>query len=351
MVTPTPDAVAISFRVEARPPRVGSRMACTAGPAASSTAAIMPLRAAQSERIWLSNSRPSRTLMMAMPWSPMVPETRMASPGCARWGKPYADSLPQQAHAGGVDIAAVAMAALDHLGVSGHDLDAGRRGGIGLRACTMAASWASGNPSSRMKLALRNFGSAPETARSLTVPLTASAPMDPPGKKKRPHDEGICAHGQAARGEVEDGRVAEILERRVAERGKKKMLNKLVAELAAASMAHHDVRIADQGQRAGPVGEVGRGVGFGQLKFPSGIREGLLASSRTGSSQFFRRNVPSIVVIRRAGAFARKSAGCAQRMPRRAFLAEGRALGGASMMLRSTSPERQSFDSSVWMCR
>ncbi len=42
---------------------------------------------------------------------------------------------------------------------------------------------ASANPSSRMKAAERNSGSAPPTARSFTVPQTASRPMSPPGKK------------------------------------------------------------------------------------------------------------------------------------------------------------------------
>ena len=31
--------------------------------------------------IRLENAKPSRWLMMAMPWSPSVPDTRMASPG------------------------------------------------------------------------------------------------------------------------------------------------------------------------------------------------------------------------------------------------------------------------------
>src|SRR5262250_682766 len=48
---------------------------------------------------------------------------------------------------------------------------------------TMRASSASGNPSSRMKAALRYRGRAPAMARSFTVPLTASTPMSPPGKK------------------------------------------------------------------------------------------------------------------------------------------------------------------------
>ena len=45
---PTLEDCAISFSVEARPPRVGSRMAWTCAPAASSTSAIMPFSAAQS---------------------------------------------------------------------------------------------------------------------------------------------------------------------------------------------------------------------------------------------------------------------------------------------------------------
>ena len=41
---------------------------------------------------------------------------------------------------------------------------------------------ATGKPSSRMKPAVRYNGVAPETDRSLTVPLTARSPMFPPGK-------------------------------------------------------------------------------------------------------------------------------------------------------------------------
>ena len=48
---------------------------------------------------------------------------------------------------------------------------------------TMRLRSASGKPSSRMKAADKNSGVAPPTARSLTVPCTASLPMSPPGKK------------------------------------------------------------------------------------------------------------------------------------------------------------------------
>ena len=36
---------------------------------------------------------------------------------------------------------------------------------------------------------------APETARSFTVPFTASSPMEPPGKRQRIHDEAVGGDG------------------------------------------------------------------------------------------------------------------------------------------------------------
>ncbi len=53
-------------------------------------------------------------------------------------------------------------------------------------ACAIARTSASrtsvGNPASRMKVTTMDSGLAPDTARSLTVPLMASSPMEPPGK-------------------------------------------------------------------------------------------------------------------------------------------------------------------------
>ena len=126
-------------------------------------------------------------------------------------------------------------------------------------ASTMAASCASGKPSSRMKLALRNFGSAPETARSLTVPFTASSPIDPPGKNSGcTTNESVLMREPRAGGLKHRG-VAQIFKSGIAERGQKQMLDQLVAQLAAAAVAHHDGGIVGQRQRAGPVGEIGCG--------------------------------------------------------------------------------------------
>ena len=50
----------------------------------ASIAATRPLSACVSEVISTSNSRPSRTLMIATPWSPIGPDRISTSPGAAR---------------------------------------------------------------------------------------------------------------------------------------------------------------------------------------------------------------------------------------------------------------------------
>ena len=80
--TPTFDAAASSFKVLDTPPRVGSRMARIPGQA-SSIALARPFKGAVSLSSTVSNSIPSRTDMMAMPWSPIVPDTTIWSPGRA----------------------------------------------------------------------------------------------------------------------------------------------------------------------------------------------------------------------------------------------------------------------------
>ena len=74
---------AISLSADERPPRVGSRRTWTPGSTAS-IAATSPLSACVSEAISTSNSRPSRTLMIATPWRPIGPDRMTASPGRAR---------------------------------------------------------------------------------------------------------------------------------------------------------------------------------------------------------------------------------------------------------------------------
>ena len=55
-------------------------------------------------------------------------------------------------------------------------------------------------------------GTAPETARSFTVPCTARWPIDPPGKRERRDHERVGAERQPlARRQGEHGPVAELL--------------------------------------------------------------------------------------------------------------------------------------------
>ena len=53
--------------------------------------------------------------------------------------------------------------------------------------------------------------------------------------------------------QIEDRRIAQVLQLRIAEGGQKKMLHQLIAQLAAAAVAHHDGGIVGQRQRARPV--------------------------------------------------------------------------------------------------
>src|ERR1019366_6158162 len=75
-------AVATSLRMVATPPRVASRRARTPV-VAPSRSAIMPFIAAVSETMSASMPSSPRASMIVTPWSPIVPDTITASPGCA----------------------------------------------------------------------------------------------------------------------------------------------------------------------------------------------------------------------------------------------------------------------------
>ena len=84
--------------------------------------------------------------------------------------------------------------------------------------------------------------------------------MEPPGKKSGWTTKESVDMREARAAGFEHGGVAEVFERGIAEGGKKKVLDELVAELAAAAVAHDDGGIVGQRERAGPVGEIGRGI-------------------------------------------------------------------------------------------
>ena len=92
-------------------------------------------------------------------------------------------AMNQTADASGGDVHLIGFAVLDDFGVSGDDADTRVVGRFAM-ARTSASRTAVGRPSSRTKVTTRASAFAPETARSFTVPFTASSPMEPPGKLK-----------------------------------------------------------------------------------------------------------------------------------------------------------------------
>ena len=102
-------------------------------------ASTSPLSGAVSDWISVWKVSPSRTDMIAMPWSPIVPLTSTASPGRAlRRADVHAGR--DDADAGCVDVNPVAVAFLHHLGIAGGDLHAGffaglRHGGDDVAQC------------------------------------------------------------------------------------------------------------------------------------------------------------------------------------------------------------------------
>ena len=88
-----------------------------------------------------------------------------------------------------------------------------------------------------MRARERNRGTAPETTRSFTVPLTASVPMSPPGKKIGIDDIAVRGEGDAA---GQEARVAELAEEAVGEAGNDLAGDEIPHELAAAAELQTD---------------------------------------------------------------------------------------------------------------
>ena len=133
-------------------------------------------------------------------------------------GRAEGDRAFEHPDAGRRDVAAVGLPPLHHFGVAGDDVDA--RGGGGAPPCRRrcGAGRSMGKPSSRMKLADRCRGRAPPTARSLTVPLTARSPIEPPGKNSGDTTKASVVNASRVPFDGEDGLVLERLQARVAQR-------------------------------------------------------------------------------------------------------------------------------------
>ena len=120
----SPPATSARARSAPRPRRRGSRRACSAATVRPPPAA-RPRPATASAcrtRSSASSSNSPRASMIAVPCSPIVPDSRMRSPGRIASAARRARGS-RCADAGGADVHAVGGAALDDLGVAGHDLD------------------------------------------------------------------------------------------------------------------------------------------------------------------------------------------------------------------------------------
>ena len=152
-----------------------------------------------------------------------------------------------RADAGGAEVHRVGVAALDDLGVAGDDLARRPAAAAAAIASTSARSVVGGEALlEHHATRLSASGRAPATARSLTVPLTASSPIEPPGKRiglttklsvvsasATPPIDDACRRRRAPRA------------RRRAEGGHEQALDQRLRRLAARAVGHRDVLVLE----------------------------------------------------------------------------------------------------------
>src|SRR5215217_74704 len=174
----TPAARASSLRTDATPPRVASRMQRTPGPRMASTAGHSEH---VSDSTSASSSNSPRASMIAVPCSPIEPDSRIRSPGRIAAGDRWArgSRLPTPVVHTYIPSALPRSTTL----VSPVTTCTPAACAAAAIASTSARSTSLSSPSSSTRARLSASGRAPATARSLTVPLTASSPIDPPGKR------------------------------------------------------------------------------------------------------------------------------------------------------------------------
>ena len=126
--TPTSAALAISLRMVATPPRVASRMARTPGTASSSPATSPFSGGGVGADVGLDVELAAGQ----HDGDAVVADRAGHDDGVARLGLGHAEAhVPlDEPDARGVDVAAVGLALLHHLGVAGDDVHAGRGGRV-----------------------------------------------------------------------------------------------------------------------------------------------------------------------------------------------------------------------------
>ena len=148
----------------------------------------------------------------------------------------------------------VGLAVLDDLGVAAGDRDARRRARPRPSRALRPRASSVGSPASSTKVTTRATGRAPDTARSFTVPFTASSPIEPPGKRS-----GVTTKLSVviATGASRPMSTWAASPRRspaapsVEEQRREQAFDQPAAGLAAGAVRHLDLRVAEPDRRAG----------------------------------------------------------------------------------------------------
>ena len=112
-------------------------------------------------------------------------------------------------------------------------------------ASTSARRTSAANPSSRIRERLSACGRAPETARSLTVPLTASSPIEPPGNRIGFTTKLSVVSARPVPSIVTLAGVAQLLQALRAERRDEQPLDQGLRRLAARAVRHRDLGVLE----------------------------------------------------------------------------------------------------------
>ena len=202
------------------------------GPAASSSASTTGHSERVSDSTSASSSNSPRASMIAVPCSPIEPDSRIRSPGrsaaraeAARAGP----GCPTPVVARYIWSAWPRSTTL----VSPDTISTPAAVAARAIASTSARSTSASRPSSRIIASVSASGRAPAIARSLTVPLTASSPIEPPGKRSglTTNESVVTTMSPAARAVRELGHP---------EGGREQALDQRLRRLAAGPVGHRD---------------------------------------------------------------------------------------------------------------
>ena len=196
-----------------------------------------------SDSISASSSNSSRASMIAEPCSPIGPDTMIRSPGRS----PAVDSSARGSSTPTPVVQTYILSAWPRSTtlVSPVTICTPAASAARAAASTSARSSSAGRPSSSTSARLSASGRAPDTARSLTVPFTASSPIEPPGEADRPDHEAVRGQREPHPVHRHGAGVAELRERLVTEGGQQQALDQRLAGLAAGAVRHRDALVLE----------------------------------------------------------------------------------------------------------